>query len=295
MKKRPIEMSRREFVLAATTTLLSAEAALAQAGQPTARQATERIRAAVGVPWRDATVDGFKAGNPDTPVTGLAVTTIATLDVLRRAAASGRNLIVTQEPTFYTAADDPGARAADPVCLAKRDFIDRNRMVVWRFSDHWRARPQAEMVVALSDALGGAPYRAASDPAFHDLGDGVSLGEIVGLARERLPVRGGMRVIGDPATTVRTVVVVPGLLDRATALRELRRADLVIAGEAREWEGVEYAFDSVSAGQRGSLITLGRVLSEEPGARACAVWLRTHLPEIPIDFFTVGDPYWRPA
>jgi hypothetical protein len=32
----------------------------------------DRIRANVGVPWRDTTIDGFKAGDPATVVTGVA-------------------------------------------------------------------------------------------------------------------------------------------------------------------------------------------------------------------------------
>jgi hypothetical protein len=32
----------------------------------------DRIRAKVGVPWRDTTIDGFKAGDPATVVTGVA-------------------------------------------------------------------------------------------------------------------------------------------------------------------------------------------------------------------------------
>ena len=61
----------------------------------------ERIQKNVGVPWRSQTVDTFKAGDPDTPVTGVATTMMATFDVLERAAASGNNLIITHEPTFY--------------------------------------------------------------------------------------------------------------------------------------------------------------------------------------------------
>jgi len=40
-------------------------------------------------------------------VTGIAVTMMATLDVLQRAAANGQNLIITHEPTFYDHLDRP--------------------------------------------------------------------------------------------------------------------------------------------------------------------------------------------
>ena len=29
--------------------------------------------------------------------------------------------------------------------------------------------------------------------------------------------------------------------------------------------------------------------------RACAVWLRTLLREVPVEAIAVGDPYWKPT
>ena len=52
------------------------------------REVVDRIRANVGVPWRSATVDGLKAGDPSTVVTSIVTTAMATVDVLRRAAAA---------------------------------------------------------------------------------------------------------------------------------------------------------------------------------------------------------------
>ncbi|HMF60460.1 MAG TPA: hypothetical protein VK595_08810, partial [Vicinamibacterales bacterium] len=81
-------VSRRSFVIAGAATLASAGLARAQRPGITAQQVVARIRAGVGVPWRDTTVDTFKAGDPDTVVTGIATTAMATLGVLQRAAAS---------------------------------------------------------------------------------------------------------------------------------------------------------------------------------------------------------------
>src|SRR5690242_7183968 len=77
----------------------------AQDKRLTAREVISRIQARVGVPWQAETVDTFKAGNPDETVTGIAVTMMATMDVLERAAASGKNLVITHEPTFYNHLD----------------------------------------------------------------------------------------------------------------------------------------------------------------------------------------------
>src|SRR4029079_1084587 len=71
----------------------------------TARAVIDRIKAHVGIPWTEPTVDTFKAGDPDTPVTGIAVTMLATCAVIQRAAAENRTLVITHEPTFYSHQD----------------------------------------------------------------------------------------------------------------------------------------------------------------------------------------------
>ena len=134
--------------------ILAAAAACGQQKQITAREVVAQIQKQIGLPWNRETVDTFKAGNPDTPVTGIAVTMIATMDVLERAAAQGLNFVITHEPTFYSHLDTPdGMPESDPVWAEKREFIEKHGMVVWRFHDHWHMRKpdgiEAGMVHAL--------------------------------------------------------------------------------------------------------------------------------------------------
>ncbi|HET9384464.1 MAG TPA: Nif3-like dinuclear metal center hexameric protein, partial [Gemmatimonadales bacterium] len=91
----------------------------------TARDVMQRIQQNIGVPWTEPTVDTFKDGDPATPVTGIAVTMMATFDVLQRAAARGANLVITHEPTFYDHFDKLDVLEAehDSVTAAKRAFI----------------------------------------------------------------------------------------------------------------------------------------------------------------------------
>src|SRR5882672_4594672 len=86
--------------------LAGAQPVFAQDHPLTAREVVQRIQDHVGIPWQKETVDTFKAGDPDTKVTGVAVTMMATFDVLQRAAASGKNLVITHEPTFYNHPDE---------------------------------------------------------------------------------------------------------------------------------------------------------------------------------------------
>jgi putative NIF3 family GTP cyclohydrolase 1 type 2 len=294
-------VSRRTFVFTGAATLLSAGAVRGRPRQGeshnqamTARDVVARIQARVGVPWREKTVDTFKAGDPDTIVTGVATSVMATLDVLRQAVAAKRNLVITHEPTFYTGTDEPGPRASDPVYLAKRTYIDEHRLVVWRFSDHWLARQPGEFTRALADTLG---WTAARDPANERLFTipQTTVGAVAAHIRERLKVNGGMRLVGRADAPARRVVLSPGTTDLASTVADLRDADLLVSGEPREWEAVEYVADTAASGAPRSLLAIGCIVSEEPGMRACAAWLRTVLGDLPVDALAIGDPYWRPA
>jgi hypothetical protein len=103
------------------------------AAQPiTAQAVIDRIKAHVGVPWTQPTVDTIKAGDANTPVTGIAMTMMATFDVLQRAARDGKNLVITHEPTFYDHLDSTATlvRESDAVTRAKLRFIAEHHMVV---------------------------------------------------------------------------------------------------------------------------------------------------------------------
>jgi hypothetical protein len=101
--------------------LAASGAARGQQKQITAREVVAQIQQQIGLPWNRETVDTFKAGNPDSPVRGIAVTMMATLDVLESASAKGLNFVITHEPTFYSHLDTPeGLPESDPVWGRKK-------------------------------------------------------------------------------------------------------------------------------------------------------------------------------
>lgn len=281
-------MNRRRFVL------LSASGLAASAETPlTAREVVTRIQKQVGVPWRAQTVDTFKAGDPDTPVTGIATTFMATFDVLERASKAGRNFVITHEPTFYNHEDQTKEFAGDPVYRAKAAFIEKNRIVVFRFHDHWHARRPDGIMEGVVAALGWEKYRSADQRGFTL--PATTLGALARDLRDRLKIR-AIRVIGDPKLPVRNVVYGPGFNSLQGAVHALSRpeTDALIVGESREWEGIEYAQDAIAAGEKKGLIALGHAISEEPGMRQCAVWLKTFVTEVPVEFVPAGEPFWTP-
>jgi putative NIF3 family GTP cyclohydrolase 1 type 2 len=319
--------SRREFVaLAASATsavatgaaapfVLPREIAGAAAGAVaaaiTAQAVVDRIKQQVGVEWKAETLDTFKAGDPSTMVTGIVTTSSPTIAVLERAVKAGANFVICCEPTFYGRADKPtpttkpagpgagpGADAAgdavkDAVFEAKSALIAKHKLVVWRFSDHWRLRKPDPFAQGLRDALGWSRFGAADDAGRVTM-PATALEPLASSIKKSLGVRGGIRVMGDARTRVRTLGLLPGSTPIQAALRMLPGVDAIVAGEVREWETVEYVRDTLTTGRMKGLILIGRLVSEDPGMKVCADWLNTIVPEVRATAIPAGDPYWRP-
>lgn len=255
----------------------------------TAREIVERIRgrlAAQGIAWRAETVDTFKAGDPDTPVRGIATTGMATLDVLRRASAAGRNFVVTHEPTFYNHLDETTPLAADPVYAAKQRLVAEHGLVVWRFHDHAHALRPDPLFVGSARALGLTPYASPTDPHLFVVPP-TTLRALAGDFARRLGGR-AIRVVGDPDTPVTRIGL--GLGWSAPPLGP--DLDVSIGGEQSEAGGnAEYALDAAAAGRPKGFVILGHLLSEDYGMREVAGWLRAFLTEVPVDFVPAGEPF----
>ncbi len=71
--------------------------------------------------------------------------------------------------------------------------------------------------------------------------------------------------------------------------------DVLVCGEPREWDAVEYARDSIAAGKKKGLIVLGHDMSEEAGMRECARWLKEFVTEVPVEFIPSGEAFWSPT
>jgi putative NIF3 family GTP cyclohydrolase 1 type 2 len=263
----------------------------------TAKQVAARIQSHVGIPWMVGTVDTFKAGNPDTQVTGIAVTMMATLDVLQRAAASGKNLVITHEPTFFNHLDAPDSlpqKENDAVLAAKRAFIVQHGLVIWRFHDHWHVRKPDGIEVGIVRALGWEKFQNRRDEHLFVLPE-TTVEKLAADLGKRLGV-GVIRVVGDPGMKFTKVSLAPGATGFANETRALESDDVetLVVGETAEWETVEYVADAITEGKRKALIILGHISSEQAGMQECARWMKTFVAEVPIEFIPTRDPFWSP-
>jgi putative NIF3 family GTP cyclohydrolase 1 type 2 len=283
-------------LLALTICLGVTDVAHAQAQRLTARQVLDQIKANIGVPWSEQTVDTFKDGDPDAPVTGIAVTMMATLDVLQRAAASGANLVITHEPTFYGHLDqlEPLEKAGDSVTAAKRAFIRDHKLVVLRMHDHWHRRKPDAIETGMIRALGWERFRRPESEFLFTLPP-TTVERLARDIRDRLG-SATLRVVGDPQLAVSRVALAPGFAGFSTHVQALRRNDVevLVIGEAHEWETVEYVADAVASGRRTALVVIGHIPSEQAGMEDVARWLGPLVKGIPVSFVPAKDPFWSP-
>jgi len=278
------------------TSFFVAACASAQTPVVTAQQIIDRIKSEVGVPWRDQTVDTFKAGDPNTPVTGIAVTMMATLDVLQRAAAANRNLVITHEPTFYSHLDGIAdfEKQNDPVWAAKEAFIREHHLVVWRFHDHWHLRKPDGIQLGMTKALGWEKFQNPENEHLFTLPE-TTLGELAATLKRKLGIQ-VMRVVGDRAMKVTKIALIPGAAGPQPQIKALERGDVevLIIGEVPEWETVEYVDDANAAHQHKALIMLTHIPSEQAGMEECTRWLKTFVKDVPVEFVPAKQPFWEP-
>jgi hypothetical protein len=114
---------------------------------------------------------------------------MATMDVLKQAAKAGTNLVITHEPTFFGRQDNP-ASPDDPVFKAKKEFIEKNGLVVFRLRDRWQARKENDMTAGLAEQLGWSKYQVNGDTAICEI-PATTAEDTVALIRKKLSLRGG--------------------------------------------------------------------------------------------------------
>ena len=285
--------SRRGFLLGSMG-LLTARLTHAQAAPLTAGQVIERIKAQVGIPWRAQTVDNIIAGTAETQVKGIATTMMATLDVVQRAAAAGRNMVITHESTFFSHQDRTDQLQQDPTYQFKRDFLNKHDMVVFHFHDHWHGLQPDGIATGMMRELGWEKNADPQTPRMFTF-PGVPLARLAKGMQTKLKIR-TMRVVGDPNLSVKRVLASWGNVSLMPGIPLLARpdVDVLVVGETHEWELVEYAQDAITMGQKKALIVLGHVVSEQAGMKYCAGWLKGFVKEIPIEFIAAAEPFWHP-
>ncbi|TFE25369.1 Nif3-like dinuclear metal center hexameric protein [Cohnella luojiensis] len=240
-------------------------------------------------------VDQLLFGNPRSIVKGIAVTFMATQQVLEKASRLGTNLIITHEGVFYSHYHSKSALVEDPVYDAKKRFIADSDLAIFRFHDGiHRHRPDGIME-GLLRSLGWEAFVTEHLPAASVVNLPIStVGEVAEHVKKRLGIE-TLRAVGDLSMACRRIGLLAGYRgggELAIPLFERHKLDLILYGEGPEWETPEYARDAVDLGLGKALLVLGHLESEQPGMKLLADRLRSLFPVIPVHFLTV-DPVFR--
>jgi putative NIF3 family GTP cyclohydrolase 1 type 2 len=295
-----VDFSRRSLLLAGAGHLALGTAFAQQAAKTlTAGEIIGRIKANVGIPWREKTVDNIIAGSTETPVKGIATMMMATLEMVRRAAESGKNMVITHESTFFSHQDNTAGYLNDPTYLNKVDFLKKNDIVVFHFHDHWHGHRPDGINAGMARELGWEKNADPQNPRLYVF-PATPLSRFAGDIQKRLHAR-TMRVVGDPNLPVRRVMAFWGSFGANggegpfTSMMFARpEIDVLMVGEAREWELVEFVQDSIASGQKKALIIIGHMMSEQSGMKYCAEWLKSFITEIPVEYLPMEEPFWNP-
>ena len=142
---------------------------------------------------------------------------------------------------------------------------------------------------------GWEKYQHTDDPHLFIHSPETTVSKLAAEVAKQLDAR-SLRVVGNPEMKVTEVGLSPGAAGfvRETHALEQDNVELLLVGETREWETVEYVADAATEGKRKALIIISHIPSEQAGMQECARWLKTFIPNVPIQFVPAKQPFWLP-
>jgi len=273
-------------------------------------------------PWIDwgSTWDQFLAGDPDSAVTGIAVSWMPTFQTLEKASEAKCNLFVTHEPLYTISLGGKGEAvsgsreamdriswmksterflAHEPITnvvsvddpwVRKKRWLDETGMVVYRCHDFWDDFPKIGIHGAWADWLGFTDEPVATMRFYevHETGD-VTLGALAEriLQRTKLIGQDVVHVVGDRNRVVSRIAIGTGAI---TDYRDMfgMGADVLLLTDdgTRLWESGQWSLDSGIP-----ILIVNHSASEEPGMRTLAGYIREGFPGVPVIEIPVGCIY----
>ena len=233
------------------------------------------------------TVDTLKFGDPNMEVKGIAVTFMATQQVIEQAISLGINLLITHEAIFYSHMDNIEIVEESEVYLKKRRLIEESGIAIYRIHDYIHKYQPDGIMVGLIKELGWEKYVEKHLPTSTIVNiPSRSVREIAEYIKEKLRIK-FVRTVGDlegKCTRIGLLAGYRGGGALSIPLYDNEDLDLIISGEGPEWETPEFVRDAVYQGKRKTLMVLGHAESEASGMKYLAECMKTIFPGIPVHF-----------
>ena len=279
----------------------------------------DRLRASSGSSWIDKPWDGLQAGSMDALVKGIAVVWSPGLDLLKQAVDKGCNLIIAKDPVYWydkedarPSVDSSSSRISEgaaggtkwdlveksPAYGPKKDFIDSHQLNIYRISENWDG-DSSRATEGLLHALGwkADSYITVESVNPHKKTAIVTVPQqdLISVAKGAKARLGGKsaRMIGDTSAKVSKIAVHPSYLTigAATKIGQTPGLDMILTGEACEWEAFVYTEDWITAGHGKGFLMLGLAVTSDTAATAVGEWVRKNVSDIKVEVLHVGDPF----
>ena len=215
---------------------------------------------------------------------GIATCMFADMNVLQEAVKQNCNFIITHEPVFYNHLDETDSFSDDVVYQDKMKFIKDNNLVIFRFHDHIHRTEPDGISVGMINKMGLTQYSLNRSLTFFRIPK-TSVAEFASEMKIKLGLN-SIRVVGNPEMKFSKIAFMAGAPGGQRHIQMLKNPDVevIIGGEAPEWETYLYVNDAVAQGKNKAVIFLGHIKSEEAGMEYCAQWLKGFIADVPIIF-----------
>lgn len=244
------------------------------------------------------TCDGVITGNVENECTGVALSCSPSVEVIRKAAQLGCNLLIAHEPTFYDGMDKTDWLENNPVFQGKCEWIQKTGMTIYRNHDHLHSDQPDGIFDGVTQLLGWKPYLTTDGymPVSCFQIPKTTLGQVIQKFCQVAHID-GLRFVGDPQMEVERVGFSMHFFGEPrdqTMIQLIQKHDVqvLITGETVDWTIVAYMQDAQALGQKRALVTPGHYNWEEPGMKYVAGWLSKALEgRVPVTFVQSGNQY----
>ncbi|MGG4132282.1 Nif3-like dinuclear metal center hexameric protein [Paenibacillus illinoisensis] len=243
----------------------------------------------------EKTCDKLICGNPDTKVTGIVTTYMATVDVIKQAVACRANMIITHEPTFYTGKDINDWLDSDELFAAKKKLIEENEIAIWRYHDYMHRAKTDRIYDGFMHEIEW-DRKLLQNNRVYEINE-VTLEELAEYLKQKLSMS-TIQIVGNPHMKCTRVGILLGGgslgLGREQMPMELMREeklDVMICGEIMEWTLCAYVNDATMLGLNKGMIVLGHERSEEAGMKYMAHWLAPLVEGTMVTFIDAKEPF----
>lgn len=258
--------------------------------------------------------DEYKCGDPEQECTGIVSALVPTVEVIRKAAALGCNLIIAHEPISYQTPDFPEWKGRFPnrVLEEKQQLLKETGIVVWRDHDHMHAHQPDSIFTGVIRYMGWEEYYQPSEGIFtykFSLPE-TTVGELAQYIKQKLNLN-GLRYMGNDSDRISKVAMVGHLYPNSffpdgmdadgyyhdysmEIIRQMEDGSIqaIIPGEIIEWTALSYIRDAVAEGKPMACYNIGHFAWEELGMKYAADWIRELVGKaVPVFYIPTGDAF----